>query len=255
MLTNPKGTKDAIVQWIRDYMNENGKGCDVVVGVSGGKDSAVTAALCTEALGRDRVVAVLMPDGVQSDIADSEEVVSHLGVNSVTVNIHEGFHHLSSAVNEGLVEAGLSGVSRLSRDSLINMPPRLRMSTLYAIAQALPRGGRVVNTCNRSEDYIGYSTKFGDAAGDFSPLANLVVQEVIQIGEVLGLPEHLIRKVPSDGLSGMSDEDKIGFTYEVLDHYILTGECRDEQIREKIDRMHKANRHKLELMPAFVLKR
>jgi NAD+ synthase len=127
------------------------------------------------------------------------------------------------------------------------------MSTLYAIAQALPNGGRVANTCNRSEDFIGYSTKFGDAAGDFSPLSNLLVHEVIQIGEVLGVPERLTRKTPSDGLSGMSDEDKIGFTYATLDHYVLTGECEDEEIRKKIDRMHMLNLHKLQLMPSFAL--
>ena len=251
MLKNPQKTKDEIVQWIRDYMQANGPDCSIVVGVSGGKDSSVAAALAAEALGTDRVVGVLMPNGVQSDISDSEALVAHLGIPNITVNIQAGFDGLSGAINEVLAQGTLSGVETLSRDSIINLAPRLRMSTLYAIAQALPNGGRVINTCNRSEDYIGYSTKYGDAAGDFSPLANLLVHEVIQIGEVLGLPEFLIKKTPSDGLSGMSDEDKIGFTYATLDHYVLTGECPDETIKAKIDRMHRLNLHKLQLMPSF----
>ncbi len=253
MLKNPVQTKDEILAWIRDYMAENGPDCSIVVGISGGKDSSVTAALCAEAIGKDRVVGVLMPDGVQSDIADSQEIVDLLGIPHITVNIHDGVVGLSRAIEKELAGGALSGVEGLSRDAGINMPPRIRMSTLYAVAQSLPRGGRVVNTCNRSEDYIGYSTKYGDAAGDFSPLANLCVHEVIQIGEVLGLPERLTKKTPSDGLSGMSDEDKIGFSYAVLDHYILTGECEDEEIRQKIDRMHRINLHKLRLMPSFPL--
>lgn len=254
MLRDPVQTKNDIVKWIRDYFEANGPTCSAVVGVSGGKDSSVTAALLKEALGPERVVGVLMPNGVQSDIADSEELVKFLGIPYVTVNIAAGFDGLSGAINEALAGGTIAGAEVLSRDSIINLPPRLRMSTLYAIGQALPNGGRVANTCNRSEDYIGYSTKFGDAAGDFSPLSNLLVHEVLQIGDVLGLPEHLVRKTPSDGLSGLSDEDKIGFTYATLDRYILTGECPDEAIRAKIDRMHRLNLHKLRLMPAYKMK-
>ena len=253
MLKDPKKVKDDLVQWIRNYFEENGPNCDAVIGISGGKDSSITAALLVEALGKDRVVGVMMPNGIQSDISDSQEIVSLLGIRNVTVNIKDGADGLSGAICQALADSDV-GIKELSRDSMINMPPRLRMSTLYAIAQALPNGGRVVNTCNRSEDYIGYSTKYGDAAGDFSPLSNLLVHEVIQIGEVLGVPERLTKKTPSDGLSGMSDEDKIGFTYATLDHYVLTGECEDEEIRKKIDRMHKLNLHKLRLMPAFQLK-
>ena len=227
MLKNPEQTKNEIVEWIRDYFKKNGPDCDAVVGVSGGKDSSVVAALLAEALGKDRVVGVMMPNGVQSDISDSQEIVSLLGIKNVTVNIKDGADGLSGAVNKALTESDT--------------------------AQALPNGGRVVNTCNRSEDYIGYSTKYGDAAGDFSPLANLLVHEVIQIGEVLGIPERLTKKAPSDGLSGMTDEDKIGFTYATLDHYVLTGECEDEEIKKKIDRMHAINLHKLQLMPTFKL--
>lgn len=253
MLKNPEKTKNEIVQWIREYFAANGPSCDAVIGISGGKDSSVTAALLAEALGKDRVVGVLMPNGEQSDISDSEEIVDILGIRNVTVNIKDAYDGLCSAINGALAGSESVGADGLSRDSVINMPPRLRMSTLYAIAQALPNGGRVANTCNRSEDYIGYSTKYGDSAGDFSPLSNLLVHEVIQIGEIMGLPERLTRKTPSDGLSGLSDEDKIGFTYAVLDHYVLTGECEDEGTRSKIDRMHRLNLHKLQLMPAFSL--
>lgn len=252
MLKNPKETKDKIVKWIRDYFEANGPACQAVVGISGGKDSSVTAALLAEALGKDRVVGVMMPNGVQADISDSEEIVSLLGIRSVTVNIKDGTDGLSTAINAAL-KVSDAGAEELSRDSMINLPARMRMATLYAVAQALPQGGRVANTCNRSEDYIGYSTKFGDAAGDFSPLSQLLVHEVIQIGEVLGVPERLTRKAPSDGLSGMTDEDKIGFTYAALDHYILTGECEDEAVKAKIDRMHRLNLHKLQLMPSYKL--
>ena len=254
MLTDPKKIKDEIVAWIREYFAENGPTASAVVGISGGKDSSVVAALLTEALGPGRVVGVLMPNGIQPDIADSEEIVNLLGIPHVTVNIMDGFNGMSAAINEALATGGVPGTSKMSRDSEINLAPRLRMSTLYAIAQALPNGGRVANTCNRSEDYIGYSTKYGDAAGDFTILSNLLVHEVIQIGEVLGLPERLTKKTPSDGLSGMSDEDKIGFTYATLDRYILTGECPDEAIKAKIDRMHRLNLHKLRLMPAYKIK-
>lgn len=253
MLKDPKKTKDEIVEWIRDYFKNNGPTCSAVIGISGGKDSSVCAALLKEALGKDRVVGVLMPNGIQADISDSQALVEFLDIPHVTVNIKDGFDGLSKAINAALPEAGIEGVNELSRDSIINLPPRLRMSTLFAIGQALPNGARVVNTCNRSEDYIGYSTKFGDAAGDFSPMSALLVHEVIQIGEEMGLPDFLIHKKPSDGLSGMTDEDKIGFTYKCLDHYILTGECEDEAIRAKIDRMHRLNLHKLLPMPAFKL--
>ena len=184
-----------------------------------------------------------MPNGVQPDISDSEAVVEFLGIEHMVVNIGETVEALKKAL-EG---AG----SVVSKDTTINIPPRVRMTTLYAVAQGLECGGRVINTCNKSEDYIGYSTKFGDAAGDMSILAGFTVEEVLQMGEYLGLPEHLVHKTPSDGLSGMSDEDKIGFTYKVLDRYIATGECVDADIKTKIDRMHVMNLHKLELMPHF----
>ncbi len=119
------------------------------------------------------------------------------------------------------------------------------------MAQSLPHGGLVANTCNRSEDYVGYSTKFGDAAGDFSPLSQFTVEEVLQLGEALGLPDSLVHKTPSDGLSGMSDEDKLGFRYATLDRYLATGVCEDTAALEKIERLHRRNLHKLRPMPCY----
>lgn len=254
MLPNPAATLDALTTWIRDYFAENGPTAQAVVGISGGKDSSVVAALCARALGANRVVGVLMPNGEQADIEDAREVVRHLGIRSICVDISGATTALSSALigADGFAEATQDNAG-LSRDTRINLPARIRMTTLYAIAQSLPAGGRVANTCNRSEDYVGYSTKYGDAAGDFSPLANILVEEVRQLGHELGLPEHLIHKAPSDGLSGQTDEDKLGFTYATLDRYIATGECDSEATRERIDTLHAMNLHKLRPMPAFEL--
>ena len=255
MLENPQATKDALIQWIRDYFSQNGPTCSAVVGISGGKDSTIVAALCKEALGADRVVGVLMPNGVQSDIDDAKAVVEHLDIPHMTVNIGTAYEALTQAIVQGEGYDVVTGRNDLSRDAAINTPPRLRMTTLYAVGQNFSNGARVANTCNGSEDYVGYSTKFGDSAGDFSPLAQLVVEEVRQIGRLLDIPSYLVDKVPSDGLSGQSDEDKLGFTYAVLDRYIRTGEIEDLATKERIDRLNRINKHKLELMPSFDPKR
>jgi NAD+ synthase len=192
-----------------------------------------------------------MPNGVQSDISDSVQLVEFLGIPYVELNIGGAFQAMKEMLTRIEKLLALSGTDGITRDTEINLPPRLRMSTLYAVGQMLPGGARVVNTCNASEDYVGYSTKYGDAAGDFSPLSHLLVHEVRQIGDVLGLPSNLVHKTPSDGLSGQDDEQKLGFTYAMLDKYVLTGECEDEAIKAKIDRLHRINLHKLQLMPAF----
>lgn len=242
MLENPKKTKDDIVQWIRDYFNVNGPHCDAVVGISGGKDSSIVAALCAEALGKERVVGVLMPCGEQIDIEDSKRVVETLGIRSYMVNIQ-------SPVDSILFRVRIK--MEVSEQTKVNLPARIRMTTLYAVAQSLQNGGRVANTCNRSEDFVGYSTKFGDSAGDFSPLSNLLVSEVIQIGHELPVPRDLIDKTPSDGLCGKSDEDNLGFTYAQLDQFILCGTTGDKVLDAKITKMHDHNLHKLLPMPSF----
>jgi NAD+ synthase len=236
-----KKTKDKIIDWLRDYFEKNGGDCCAVVGISGGKDSSTVAALCAQALGKEKVYGVLMPQGNQHDIDYSRELVEFLGINRLEVNIKKTV----DAMLESIKEADFS----LNRQATINIPARIRMTTLYAVSAAV--NGRVANTCNLSEDYIGYATKYGDAAGDFSPLSQLTVAEVKLVARELALPEKFIEKVPEDGLSGLSDEENIGFTYAVLDKYIREGVCEDAAIKEKIDRMHKLNLHKLELMPHF----
>ena len=240
MFNVEKITNDLII-WIQNWFEENGKGCNAVIGISGGKDSTIVAALCVKALGKDRVIGVMMPNGVQSDISDSEKIINFLGIKSFNCNIKEA----TDGVINSLTSCGLE----LSEQARINLPPRIRMSTLYAVSQTL--NGRVANTCNYSEDYVGYSTRYGDSAGDFSPLGKLTVQEVKAIGRYLELPIDLIDKLPSDGLSGMGDEDKLGFSYAVLDKYIRTGICEDLATKERIDRLNRINAFKLKVIPAF----
>ena len=236
-----KKVKNEIVEWIRNWFEQNGKDCMAVVGISGGKDSSVVAALCVEALGKNRVIGVLMPQGEQSDIEYSKMLVDFLDITRITCNI-EG------AVNEVL--ESFEGVVSPTPQTTTNLPARIRMATLYAISQSV--NGRVANTCNLSEDWVGYATKYGDAAGDFSPLSQLTVTEVKAIGRELGLPSELVDKTPTDGLCGKTDEDNLGFTYAELDAYIRDGIEPNEEVKAKIDSMHEKNLFKLQPMPSFV---
>ena len=232
---------NALIHWIRAWFWKNGRGCNAVIGISGGKDSSVCAALCVAALGRDHVIGVLMPNGSQRDIPDSYQLVSHLGIRSVIVNIEGAV----TAIRQQLTESEIAPTSQTT----INLPPRIRMSVLYAVSQSM--NGRVINTCNLSEDWVGYSTRYGDGAGDVSLLGKLTVQEVKALGREMGLPENLVEKTPSDGLCGSSDEQKLGFTYAVLDRYIREGICEDAAVKARIDTLHRANRFKLEPLPTF----
>lgn len=232
--------KNECVAWIRDFFEKNGKGCNAVVGISGGKDSSVAAALCVEALGKDRVIGVLMPKGEQPDIDMAYLLVNHLGIKHYVVNIKAAVDGILNSIPDDLT---------ISEQAKTNLPPRIRMSTLYAVSQSC--NGRVCNTCNLSEDWVGYSTRYGDSVGDFSPLSNLTVAEVKEIGHLLGLPAELVEKTPTDGLCGKTDEENLGFTYAELDRYIRTGEIDDAAKKEIIDKKHKANLFKLELMPSF----
>ena len=228
---NVEKATDGAVSWIREWFEQNGKGCNAVIGISGGKDSSVVAALCVEALGKERVIGVLMPNGEQPDIDCSKQLVAYLGIPYFVCNIQKAV----DGVLESLQESGVE----ISRQTRINLPPRIRMSTLYALSQS--KNGRVANTCNLSEDWVGYSTRYGDAAGDFAPLGKLTVQEVKAIGHHLGIPMNLVEKVPSDGLTERTDEDNLGFTYAVLDEYIRTGVCKDSDAKARIDRLHRMN--------------
>lgn len=236
-----KVTNDC-VQWIKDFFEKNGKDCMAVVGISGGKDSSVVAALSVEGLGKDRVIGVLMPNGEQSDIDMARKLVEFLDIRNFEVNIKD-------AVCGVLNNLPFNGYD-ISEQTVTNLPARIRMATLYAISQSM--NGRVANTCNLSENWVGYCSKFGDAAGDFSPLENLTVTEVKAIGRELGLPSELVDKTPTDGLCGKTDEDNLGFTYAELDAYIRDGIEPSEEVKAKIDSMHEKNLFKLQPMPSFV---
>lgn len=227
--------------FIRGWFEANGKDCNAVIGISGGKDSSIVAAMCAKALGPDRVVGVLMPRGEQPDIDVARRLVEFLGIRNYEINVSEGYDGILNSVAAQGIE--------LSSQAKINLGPRVRMATLYAVAQCL--NGRVSNNGNRSERYVGYFTKYGDGAGDFAPLANLTVSELRIVGKHLGLPDEFTYKAPADGLTGLTDEDNLGFTYETLDTYILTGVCENAEIKAKIDAKHRANTFKLAPMPAF----
>lgn len=228
------------IEWIRNWFEENGKGCNAVIGISGGKDSSVAASLCVKALGKERVIGVLMPQGNQHDITCSYDLCNHLDIKHMEINIETSVNSIYDSIGNNI---------NVTNQTKFNLPARVRMVTLYAISQSL--NGRVVNTCNLSEDWVGYSTKYGDAAGDFSPLSNFTVTEVIQIGDYLGLPYHLTHKIPIDGLCGQTDEEKLGFTYATLDKYIREGIEPEKETKDKIDKIHKQNLFKLLPMPSF----
>ena len=234
-----KVTNDCI-KWIQNWFETNGKGCNAVIGISGGKDSSVTAALCVAALGKERVLGVLMPQGEQFDINYSVMLCEHLGIKYYTINI-------KNAVDA--IKNSMDGLFEFSNQTHFNLPARVRMTTLYAVSQS--NNGRVANTCNLSEDWVGYSTRYGDSVGDFSPLSKLTVTEVKAIGTYLGLPDCLVNKVPIDGLCGKTDEDNLGFTYAELDQYIREGIEPTKEKKDRIDYLHRINLFKLQLMPVF----
>lgn len=237
---NAKHAAQQCINWIREWFEENGKGCNAVLGISGGKDSSVVAALCCKALGSDRVIGVLMPKGEQFDINYSIDLCNELGIKYYTINIEEAINGVYNAIGDSF---------EISNQSKVNLPPRIRMSVVYLVAQSF--NGRVANTCNLSEDWVGYSTRYGDSVGDFSPLSCFTVQEVKAIGREIGLPEKFIEKTPIDGLCGKTDEDNLGFTYLTLDRYIREGIEPEKEIKDKIDRLHKINQFKLKFMPCF----
>lgn len=235
--------KNNCVEWIRDWFQHNGQDCNAIIGISGGKDSSVVAALCVEALGKDRVIGIKMPCGEQSDIADSNKLIAHLGIKSYTINIGDAILGLDNQFPTDI---------EMSKQTIINLPPRVRMAALYAVSQSV--NGRVACTDNLSEAYIGYSTRWGDNVGDFCPLANFTSDEVVAIGDACGLPYELTHKTPSDGLCGKTDEDNFGFSYATLNKYIRTGICDDAMVKAKIDSMHEKNLFKLMPIPTFKYK-
>lgn len=235
---NAEDAVNKTVKWIQDFFNENGPSCNAVLGISGGKDSSIVAALLVKALGKERVLGVLMPNGKQDDIDYAYGICAFLDIEFVKINIKKSYDALVNEIKES---------SELSNQAKVNLAPRLRMSTLYAVSQC--HNGRVANTCNLSEDYVGYSTRYGDSVGDFSPISCFTVTEVKQMAKVLGIPEVYYEKKPSDGLSGKTDEDNLGFTYDELDKYIREGIEPSKEKKERIDHLHKINLFKLSYMP------
>ena len=241
-----KEVKQQMVEWVRDYFLNNGSPkTKAVIGISGGKDSSVVAALCIEALGRDRVLGVLMPHGDQEDIDVAFDLCSTLEMEYVVFNIKDSVQGLYD-------EAAAAGLT-LNDVAVFNTPARIRMAALYAVSGIV--GGRVANTCNLSEDWVGYVTKFGDSAGDFCPLSDLTASEVKAVGRELGLAPKFIDKTPIDGLCGKTDEESFGFTYDVLDRYLREGVCEDKAVKERIDKLHEIGLHKVRPLPTFRLDR
>lgn len=240
---NPYIAKENIIKWIRDWFEINGKDCNAVIGISGGKDSSIVAALCVEALGKDRVIGVLMPQGEQSDIKVAKEVVELLGIQSYEINIANAVDSIANPIK-------YHNKIDFSIQAKTNLPARIRMATLYAVAQSL--NGRVIGTSNLSEAVVGYYTLGGDSVSAMFPIKDYTVTEVQMIGRMaLNLPEHLVYKTPEDGLSGKTDEDNLGFSYDVLDTYIRSGICEDETIRHRIETLAKNSSFKLFMPDKF----
>ena len=241
-----KVTKDCIL-WIKEWFEKNGPGCNAVIGISGGKDSTIVTKLCVEALGADRVIGVMMPNGVQKDISDSIKVCKLLGIKNYTINIENSVNAILKEMNESGIE--------ITEQTRTNLPARIRMSTLYAVSQS--NNGRVSNNCNKSEDIMGYSTRYGDAAGDFSPLSELTTVEIVAIGDYLGLPYDLVHKTPIDGLntnadgSYVTDEQSMGVSYDDIHKYVRMRNELSQETINYISGREKKNLFKLQLMPKF----
>ena len=237
---NPQIQLAGLLEWMAEQMNAC-RGKTAVIGISGGKDSSTVAALAVAAYGRENVLGVLMPDGVQPDIDYSQALVQHLDLPHTTINIHDA---VQGVLNE-MEKAGLTP----SRQTKVNLPSRVRMATLYAVAQSV-EGGIVINTSNLSEDWVGYCTIYGDSAGAFSPLGMYTTEEVVALGRQLGLPEKFLIKPPSDGLTGLTDEDNLGFPYRAVNEYVRRGVV-DPAIKKRIDSLHRASRFKFQTLPVY----
>lgn len=239
-----------IIDEIKSYFIKNGnKDTKAVIGISGGKDSTIAAALLVRALGSERVVGVMMPNGTQSDIHDAQEICDILDIESYIININEA----TEAIYKNIIPVCMNATGMMAIPPIVstNTPARIRMTTLYAVAALV--GGRVINTGNASELYVGYTTKYGDLAGDFAILKDYYVREILEIGDNLDeIPAHLIHKAPGDGMSGKTDEDNMGFSYDVLDAYLLDEVSPEYETLRNIEDRHKRNLHKRDVNIPYI---
>ena len=241
-------TNEHIINNIKDWFNKNNMKT-AVINISGGADSTYVAYALVKALGKENVIGLLQPNGEQKDISDALEVVKNLQIKYHILNISEAYDTLVTSFKDFTAELTSEDYDNLKgeydfENAVINLAPRLRMANAYMIANTV--NGAVIGTGNASERYVGYFTKWGDGACDYNPIKDILKTDLIKMGLELGIPEHLIKKIPADGLTDKTDEEKYGFSYKVLDEYIKTGVCEDYKIKEKIDRMHKNSRHKFE---------
>ena len=244
---DPDQARERLVRKIREYVNGFGMS-RVVLGISGGKDSTIAAGLCARALGPGNVYGIMIPDGIQKDIADSMRVCKSLGIHSRIVNINEVHNALLKAVDAGSNGEIDDFPVAFSEESNVNVGPRLRMTTLRYVGQAI--GAFLCGTGNLSEATVGYCTKDGDTSCDFNPLGTLTSVEVVQMGLTMEeLPRDLVEKTPDDGLSGVSDEVKLGLTYRQIHDYLRLGTSGDSEVDEKIARKEKNNMHKRRMPP------
>lgn len=234
-----------VVEWIKDYFAKESWAKFAIVGMSGGKDSLVVARLCVEAIGKDRVVGVIIPNQEMKDLKDAMDSCDILGIRHIVINIGPTTSRL---IDEIATSLNRNSTRSITEQAIINITPRVRMTTLYAVASSF--SGLVANTSNLSERVVGYTTKWGDSIGDFAPLYNLTKTEVVAIGNYFNLPKELTEKTPSDGLTGISDEESLGFSYDELDELIRTG-TGNKPFINKIEKKYKENKHKRVEIPAY----
>lgn len=239
---------DGVINWIREYV-ESSHAKGVVIGNSGGKDSATVLALASKALGKDRVLAIGMPcNSIPQDLDDAQLVANTFGVRMIEINLTNPY----DLYEQTLIDSLDNNDIKLINESKVNIKPRLRMTTLYAVAQSL--GYLVIGTGNLCEAMVGYTTKWGDNASDFNPLGNFTVDEVRFIGSYLGVPDQIVHKAPADGLGRQTDEEKLGVTYKQIEEYIETGKTDPEAMAIIKDKYEKT-RHKRSLVPVYKVER
>lgn len=238
-----KNEMEKAIAWIKEYV-EKTKAKGVVIGNSGGKDSAVVLAMATKALGKEKVLAISMPcNSISGDFEDARLVADTFGVKFLKIDLTSTYREL---------EKEISLTKKLTEEAKINIKPRLRMMSLYAIAQTL--NYLVIGTGNLCERMVGYTTKWGDSACDFNPIGNFTVKEVLAIGELLNVPEEILSKAPNDGLGGLTDEEKMGIKYSQIEEMIEEGNT-EENAKKEILKRYELSKHKRAEVPIYKFNR